>query len=176
MPSLTTSPEAALLPSPFEAVAPHCRATRQTKGELLAASRRLERKVLERADGDCVVLVTFQHKEHLTPATRDAYAALARSGARVYAFARGLVSDYRTESWELNTVSLVSADPLVSEWDIVVLGPRIAHAFVARDLDPGRPVSGADLDRPFSHTSSDDRALVEAAADALLARVPARHR
>lgn len=140
------------------------------------ASRRVERQALQQAGPGCTVLVTFQHKLHLTAATRDSYAALARAGATVYAFAKGLTSDYRPESWELAHVSILSRDLLVHEWDIVVLGPRVSTAFVARDLDPARAVDGKDLTRPFSWTQTDDRDLVEAAAGALLSRVPVGRR
>ena len=174
MPSLTSDPAALDAPTPFDLVAHRSRAERKTKRELLAASRRLERRLLTARPQ--TVLVTFQHREHLTARSRDAYAGLARDGAQVFAFARGLVSDYRPESWELRTVSLTSHDPLVSEWDIVVIGDGVAEAFVARDLTPGTEVVGKDLDRPFSWTSTTDPALVQAAAESLLARVPVAQR
>ncbi len=120
--------------------------------------------------------MTFQDKRHFTAASRDAYAALARRGAAVYAFGLGLVPDYRPESRELRTVALLATDPLGAEWDIVVLGPSFAAAFVARDLSPAVPVAGADLDRPFSWASTSDPELVDAAAAALLQRVPATWR
>lgn len=172
--SLTSDPLSTSASTPFEIVAHHARTERRTKRELLAASRRLERRLMGRPVR--TVLVTFQHREHFTAPSRDAYAGLARRGAQVFAFARGLVSDYRPESWELRTVALVSSDPLVSEWDIVVLGDGIQEAFIARDLTPGAPVAGKDLDRPFSWASTTDPDLVQAAAAALLERVPAQHR
>lgn len=155
--------------SPWETVAPTTACSRATKRELLALSREVENQALTGAAR--TVLVTFQDRRHLTSTTRASYARLARAGAEVHAFARGLVSDYRPDSDGLRHVALEPADPLVSEWDIVVLGPSPV-AFVARDLDPGRPVTGADLDRPFSWARTTDRAVVGRAADALLARVP----
>ena len=172
--SLTSDPSSTSASTPFEIVAHRTRPEARTKRELLAASRRLERRLSTRPVH--TVLVTFQHREHLTAPSRDAYAGFARGGAKVFAFARGLVSDYRPESWELRTVSLPSTDPLVSEWDIVVLGDGFSEAFIARDLTPGSAVVGKDLDRPFSWTSTTDPELVQAAATSLLERVPAQHR
>jgi hypothetical protein len=120
--------------------------------------------------------VTFQHKEHLTALSRDSYARLTRAGCRVFAFARGLILGYRPESWGLRTVALLSHDALVSEWDIVVIGPPFARAFTARDLSPGTPVEGPDLQRPLSWASPQDRDLVEQAAESLLSRLPVQHR
>lgn len=173
MQSLTSTLEGRDALTPFELVAQHTPAVRRTKRELLAESRRLEDLAL--AQQAATVLVTFQEREHLTARSRDSYARLAKDGCRVFAFARGLVPDYRPESWGLRTVALLSTDALVSEWDIVVLGPRVARAFTARDLSPGRAGEGLDLERPFSWATTSDRQLVEQAADALLTRVPAQH-
>lgn len=162
------------LASPYDLVAAHSPVQARTKRQLLAASREVERAAL--TERPSLVLVTFQDKRHLTAPSRDSYAALARRGARVYAFARSLVSDYRPASAALATVALLSRDPLVLEWDIVVLGPHRSLAFVARDLDADTPVAGADLDRRFSWTRTEDPELVTAAAAALLARVPEQHR
>lgn len=173
MRSLTSDPAALDQPTPFELIAPHSRAVRRTKRELIDLSRSFERRAL-RAGG--TVLVTFQSREHLTDRSRESYAALAAGGAEVFAFAQRLVPDYRPETWELRTVALLSLDPLVHEWDIVVDSPTVKAAFVARDLAPGAPVQGKDLDRAFSWTQTDDPELVRAAAASLLARVPAQGR
>ncbi|MCU1691533.1 MAG: sensor-containing diguanylate cyclase/phosphodiesterase [Frankiales bacterium] len=170
MTSVTARPGAADLLSPFDVVAHAVPAQRRSKRQLLTASRTLERRALAaRVD---TVLVTFQDRRHLTPASRDAYAGLARSGATVHAFARGLTSDYRPGSAGLSHVALLPQDPLALEWDIVVLGRTFSAAFVARDLTPGTAVAGPDLDRPFSWTQTEDPALVQACADHLLSRLP----
>lgn len=172
--SLTSDLQGLHAPTPFDVVAPHGRPVRRLKRELLAATRQLERRLMTRRVQ--TVLVSFQDRQHLTTRSREQYARLARDGAQVFAYARGLVPDYRPESWELRTVALLRDDPLVSEWDIVVLGDGLAEAFVARDLSPAAEVVGKDLDRPFSWTSTTDPALVQAAAEAMLSRVPAAHR
>lgn len=170
MTSLTTRPDAARLLSPYDVVAPTARPLARTKRQLLAASRALEHRAL--VSGAERVLVTFQDRRHLTEASRASYGRLAQTGASVHAFARGLTSDYSPASKGLVHVALLPSDPLAGEWDIVVLGPRIAAAFLARDLAPEQPVAGKDLDRPFSWVQTEDRALVEEAADRLLARLP----
>jgi DICT domain-containing protein len=171
MTSLTSAPSGGL-PSAFDLVAHLSTPVRRTKRELLAASRAVERTAL--GSGATSVLVTFQDKRHLTEASRAAYGRLARQGAQVHAFARGLTSDYRPDSQGLVHVALMPDDPLVSEWDIVVEGPAGSTAFVARDLDPGAEVVGADLDRPFSWTQTEDPAVVAEVAAALRARIPVR--
>lgn len=164
---MTSTPSSVDLPSAWDAVAHSLPAARGTKRDLLVMSRRLEREAL--ADGARTVLVTFQERRHLTAASRASYGRLARTGATVVAFARGLVSDYRPDSAGLVHVALLPRDPVVHEWDVVVLGPRPV-AFVARDLAPASDLP--DLDRPFSWARTTDPALVDAAASALLARVP----
>ncbi|MCW2607873.1 MAG: sensor-containing diguanylate cyclase/phosphodiesterase [Frankiales bacterium] len=170
MTSLTTRPGAAALLSPYDVVAATTTPVARTKRQLLAASRALEHRAL--SSGAEQVLVTFQDRRHLTPASRASYGRLARSGATVHAFARGLTSDYSPASAGLVHVALLPSDPLAGEWDIVVLGPRIAAAFLARDLAPDTPVDGKDLDRPFSWVQTEDRRLVEEAAARLRARLP----
>ena len=170
MTSLTSRPGASALPTPYDLVAPHVPPQDRTKRDLLAASRLVEQRALH--SGAHTVLVTFQDKRHLSPRSRAAYARLARSGTRVHAFARGLVSDYRPDTDGLVTVALMPGDAVVQEWDIVVLGDTGGSAFVARDLEPETAVDGGDLERRFAWARTDDPALVREAAAALLGRLP----
>ena len=59
---------------------------------------------------------------------------------------------------------LVADDRLKGEWDVVVVGPHFAGAFVARDLGD----AGADAERHFEYFVTYDRERVTAAAQALL--------
>ena len=174
MTSLTSSvlsPAAtAALPSAYDRVAATTTTALTSKRELLALSRALEGRAL--AGGATTVLVTFQDRRHVTAATRASYARLTRTGTRVSIFARGLVSDYSPDSDGLLHVALRAEDPLVLEWDIVVLGAQ-PFALVAKDQDPGTAVVGADMSRPFRWARTTDPVLVERAAAALLARIPA---
>ena len=63
--------------------------------------------------------------------------------------------------------SLVADDPLQGEWDVVVVGPHFAGAFVARDLGD----DGADVERRFEYFMTYDRERVTDAARALLRRL-----
>lgn len=159
----------ATLPSAFERVVPAGPLPIATKRDLLGMSRAIEGRAL--AGGATTVLVTFQDRRHVTAATRVSYARLARSGVRVVIFARGLTSDYAPDSDGLLHVALRAADPVVREWDIVVLGAS-PLAFVARDLQPDTAISGPDLSRTFAWARTTDPRRVTEAADALLGRVP----
>ncbi|HJZ36307.1 MAG TPA: hypothetical protein VJ204_08555, partial [Solirubrobacterales bacterium] len=61
-------------------------------------------------------------------------------------------------------------DRLRGEWDVVVVGPHFAGAFVARDLgEVDGP--GPDAERRFEYFLTYDRDLVTDAARALLHRL-----
>ena len=148
--------------TPFEVVAPHARASRRTKAELVDLSRSLETFALEHPDA--LVLATFQHIEHASPASRAVYRALAAAGATVALFARGFPD-------EAGVIGLGDDDPLVEEWNILVVGPSVSAGFVARDLDPAHSMSRAS-DRAFAWCTVEDRALILQAAAVLLTRAP----
>ena len=59
------------------------------------------------------------------------------------------------------------ADPLVGEWEIVVVGPHFAATLVARELGD----SGPDIERRFEFVLSHDRELAIQVALALMSRV-----
>ena len=58
-------------------------------------------------------------------------------------------------------------DPLGLEWDVCVLGPHFAAAFVARDLGD----TGPDSSRRFEFAMTYDRELVVRVARRLMARL-----
>ena len=58
-------------------------------------------------------------------------------------------------------------EALFGEWDVAVIGPHFAGAFVARDLGD----TGADGDRRFDFFVTYERELVVRAARALMARI-----
>jgi DICT domain-containing protein len=63
--------------------------------------------------------------------------------------------------------SLSPEDRLAGEWDVVVISPHFAGAFVARDL--GEEV--ADMERRFEYHLTYDRDRVAEAARPLLERI-----
>lgn len=171
--SVLAPASAARQPSPYDSVAAGLTVARATKRQLLSVSRTIEAQAQALRDSASTVLVTFQDRRHVTSATRASYARLTRRGTRVIIFARGLTSDYSPDSDGLLHVALTAADPLALEWDIVVRGPA-PFALLARDLDPGTAVTGADMNRPFGWVRTTDPDAVHRAAQALLLRVPAQ--
>ncbi len=64
-------------------------------------------------------------------------------------------------------VDLFPGDPVLGEWDLVVLDPHFAVALVARDLGD----SGPERARTFEFALTYDRTTVEQAAHSLISRV-----
>lgn len=62
---------------------------------------------------------------------------------------------------------LSADDPLRAEWNVAVVGPHFAAAFVGRDLGDGGP----DMDRRFEFAITHDRTLAIRAAAAMMARI-----
>ena len=65
------------------------------------------------------------------------------------------------------SAGLLQEEALQGEWDVAVVGPHFAGAFVARDLGD----TGADGDRRFDFFVTYERELVVRAARALMARI-----
>ena len=130
---------------------------------LLALSRQLEAEA-EALSAESVVLATFQEASFFTPITRGRYERLARGSALVGALGVGMDS---IPAPGVRGGQIAPDDPLRGEWDVVVISPHFAGAFVARDLGS----RGADLDREFEFSMSYDRDLVLQAARMLLERV-----
>lgn len=153
--------------SPYEAVAGWQRPRRGSKRLLLSISRHLEAQV--QAQGEAaVVLAAFQEARHFTPASAARYEALAGHAALVGALGVGLDAE---PAPGVRGAALAPDDPLRGEWNVVVVAPHFAAAFVARDL---REAADADMDRRFEFCLTYDRALAVEAARALLARVAPR--
>ncbi len=130
---------------------------------LIEISKHLERQVIA-AGESAVVLSTFQDASFFTPATRRRYSELAAHAAFVGVLGEGMPPE------PLAGVrgSLLSAtDPLVGEWDVVVVGPHFAATLVAIDSGDGGP----DNDRRFHFVLSHDRELAIEVALTLMSRV-----
>lgn len=149
--------------SPYEAVAKNRTVRRGNKRLLLALSLQIE----EQAAGlgaAAVVLSTFQEAPFFTERTAARYEALARQVALVGALGAGLSEQ---PAPGVRGVALEHADPLRGEWDVTVIAPHFAMAFVARELGDG----GADMDRRFDFAVTYERDLAVSAARALMTRV-----
>jgi diguanylate cyclase (GGDEF)-like protein/PAS domain S-box-containing protein len=152
--------------TPFELVSAHHRTRRGSKRLLLAISKHLEAQAAAHGDA-AVVLATFQEARHFTDASRGRYARLGQSAAFVGALGVGLASEPIAG---VRGAALDEAEPLRGEWNVVVVTPHFAAAFVARDLDD----RGPDMDRRFDFCMTYDRDLAVQAAAALMDRIAPR--
>ena len=133
------------------------------KDVLLSVSRALEAQAAELGE-HAIVIANFQHARHFTPATRARYEQLGRRAAFTAALGLGM-PDPPADG--VRGAGFDEHDPLVGEWDLVVLGPHFAGALVARDLGD----SGPDHQRRFEFVLTFDRDLVVDVAAALISRV-----
>lgn len=139
---------------------------RSRKPLLLAMTRWLEQQAAELGEAG-VVVATFQHDRYLGAATRERYRQLAQRSALVAVLGKAIPP---VPASGVRGAVLDAGDPLVREWDVVVVGPHVAAALVARDL--GDDV--AEDDRRFDYVLTYDRDLVLQVLASLLDRVTPR--
>ncbi len=150
--------------SPYDHVATARPPRIARKPLLIEVSKHLERQAAA-AGESAVVAATFQHAGFFTPATRRRYTDLVGRAAFVGALGAGMAAEPLPG---VRGGPIDPADPLVGEWDVVVVGAHFAAALVARDLGDGGP----DDDRRFAFVLTHDRGLAIAVARSLLARIP----
>ena len=149
--------------TPFEIVAARRPVRRGTKDLLLAISREIETRAAQEGE-EAVLLATFQDARHFTARSAARYAGLAVGAAFVGALGHGLGP---TPAPGVRGGDLAADDRLRAEWNVVVIAPHFAAAFVGRDLgDPG-----SDRERRFDFALTHDRALAVQAAESLMARI-----
>jgi EAL domain-containing protein (putative c-di-GMP-specific phosphodiesterase class I) len=149
--------------SPFACIAPDTPIRRARKQLLIELSKRLEEEA--HAHGrTAIVTAAFQESRHLTHRTARRYARLAAATAFVCALGEGLPEE---PAPGVRGARLDPSDPVVGEWDVVVLTPHFSAALLARDLGD----AGPDLERRFDYALTYRRDACVAAARALLARV-----
>ncbi len=151
--------------SPFEAVAAHRPIRRGTKRLLLSLSLQIEAQVAN-LGASAVILSTFQEAEFFTAKAAARYSRLSQQAALAGALGVGLSEQ---PAPGVRGVAIEHVDPLRGEWDVTVIAPHFAMAFVARELGDG----GADMERRFDFATTYDRDLAIAAARALMSRVAA---
>jgi EAL domain-containing protein (putative c-di-GMP-specific phosphodiesterase class I) len=149
--------------SPFEVVTRYRPTRRGTKRLLLALSRQIEAQAANLGES-AVILSTFQEARYFTARTAGRYGAISRSAALVGALGVDL-PEHPVAG--VRGVSLDLADPLRGEWDVTVIGPHFAAAFVALD----RGDAGPDPDRRFDFAITYERDLAIAAAAAMMSRL-----
>jgi EAL domain-containing protein (putative c-di-GMP-specific phosphodiesterase class I)/DICT domain-containing protein len=151
--------------SPFEAVAAHRPVRRATKRLMHALSLQIEAQASS-LGAAAVVLSTFQEAEYFTAKTAARYSRLSERAALAGALGVGL-SEHPAPG--VRGVAIEHVDPLRGEWDVTVIAPHFAMAFVARELGD----EGPDMDRRFDFATTYDRDLAIVAARALMSRVAA---
>jgi EAL domain-containing protein (putative c-di-GMP-specific phosphodiesterase class I) len=150
--------------SPFDLVSERLAPRRGTKQLLLAISLHLEAQVAAQGEA-AVVLATFQEARHFTPRSARRYERLASRAALVGAFGVGLPAE---PAVGVRGGALDAEDSLRGEWNVIVIAPHFAAAFVARDLGD---TDCDDTQRRFDFCLTYDRDLAVEAARALLARI-----
>lgn len=151
--------------TPFNIATSELVCNRATKEHLLPMSLHLELLALA-GDESPVLLASFQHAQYFTPATARRYAKLATRNVFTVALGEGL-SD--TGVVGVRSVNLRPDDPLVGEWNVIVVGAHFAGALLARDCGD----DGAEQSRRFDYVITHDRAIVLRTARAILRYVTA---
>jgi EAL domain-containing protein (putative c-di-GMP-specific phosphodiesterase class I) len=160
-------PEEAPEATPFEQLTPGATVLLGDKQLLLSLSRQLEQEATA-VKGEAIVLATFQDTRFFTAATRRRYERMAEGAALVGTLGVGLAG---RPGIDVRGASLSDDDRLKGEWDVVVMGPHFAGAFVARDLGDTEP----DAERRFEYFMTYDRERVAQAARPLLHRLLRTH-
>lgn len=148
--------------TPFEIASITNKPNNATVADLLPLSRGLEDKGVH-ATEPTVLLSSFQDRSRFDDETRDRYNNLADHAILTATFAQDmpLVPGPRIRGCPLS-----ADDPLIGEWDVIVIGSQFAGGMFARE----RP-AGADGVRAFDLIVSYDRELILAAARPLLDRL-----
>ncbi|MBS9375237.1 DICT sensory domain-containing protein [Rhodococcus sp. B50] len=147
--------------TPFRILSAGRERVRSGKGLLVSMSADLEVRA-EKAGPDTVALGTFQHHDHFTGAARRRWMSMADTLAHVAVFAVGFGASVSGP----NLVRIEPHDPLVDEWNVILLGESFACALSALDLH--RRTAGGE--REFEYVVSYDRGAVARAARATLTR------
>ncbi|MFB2586846.1 sensor domain-containing phosphodiesterase [Herbiconiux liukaitaii] len=166
LPGITVRPRRRVTPSsattPFEVVAQHIPPKSSDRALLVQMSIFLEARA--RASGDsAVVLSTFQHASNVTPGATRRYLDLAEHCALVMVHVDGPTPMFDGSAVQVSRIP--SDDPLLTEWDIVVLTADFAAVLVARETDASRHAEGV-----YDFSLSHDRGLAVEAARHLILR------
>ncbi|GAA1850278.1 DICT sensory domain-containing protein [Microlunatus capsulatus] len=153
--------------SPYELAARRHTPRRATKPVLVALSHRLE-AIAGPAGRSSLILAAFQTAEQFTPDTRERYRDLATRSTLVMAAAHDL---HATDTPGVSVTALDASDPLVHEWNVLVLAPTMSVMLAATDL---RAPVRRQRDREFDYILTYDRDLVAHAARSMLSRLTHR--
>jgi EAL domain-containing protein (putative c-di-GMP-specific phosphodiesterase class I) len=149
--------------TPFDLVTSKRDTRRGTKTLLLALSRQLEAQA-STLGSTALMLSTFQEAAFFTAPTAARYREIASNAALAGALGVGLPE---IPAPGVRGVALDDDDPLRGEWNVAVIGPHFAAAFVARDLGDRTK----DMDRRFDFALTYERSLAIEAAGAMISRL-----
>jgi DICT domain-containing protein len=154
--------------TPFELVAERRDPEVTERGVLERMSRYLEDQALREAP--VAVLACLEGRTELGGAAFERYGRLASAAVFTALLGRGVTAG--TVPAGARAVTLHASDDLAHEWDLLVIGPHFSAALVARRYRDG----SAGPSEHFEYVVTHDRALVVAAARALLHWVHGRSR
>jgi EAL domain-containing protein (putative c-di-GMP-specific phosphodiesterase class I) len=151
--------------TPFTIVSKGLRVRRSDRALLVQMSLFLEARAM--ASGDSAVLLsTFQGSSNVTPHTARRYRTLAERCSLVSTWVQGEAPTLQNAGAQV--FQIPQSDPLLEEWDIVVLTADFAAVLVAREIDSARHAEGV-----YDFVVSHDRELALAAARNLIYRASA---
>jgi Sensory domain in DIguanylate Cyclases and Two-component system len=163
-PTWSTSDSKSL--SPFDIVADGRVAASTSKKLLIEMSIDIEWQASS-AGADTLALGTFQHARQFGACTRRRWRTMANNIAFTGVY--GIQMDTLTDPG-ITHFALDPADPLVEEWNVVVLGQFFSCVLSARDLHRGDD----EPSRMFEYVVSHDRATVIRCTRAVLTRFGGR--
>jgi EAL domain-containing protein (putative c-di-GMP-specific phosphodiesterase class I) len=149
--------------TPFSVAAERREARPSHRDLLLQISQFLEARAAQEA-GSAVVLTTFQHRDNFDAQAVERYFPLGDSTAFVAVFGYGFSELRLSES--VVAVDLDETDPMVAEWNVVVISPNFAATLTARQV--GEPSTENDA---YEFILTHDRRLTIEAARTLVARI-----
>lgn len=151
--------------TPFTLISKSLTARRSDRALLVQMSLFLEARAM--ASGDSAVLLsTFQRSSNITPDTAARYRTLAERCSLVSTWVQGDAPTLRDAGAQVSQIP--EGDPLLEEWDIVVLTADFAAVLVAREMDASRHPEGV-----YDFVVSHDRELALSAARNLIYRASA---
>jgi EAL domain-containing protein (putative c-di-GMP-specific phosphodiesterase class I) len=149
--------------TPFSVAAERREARPSNSELLLQISLFLEARAAAEG-GSALVFTTFQNQANFDDRAVARYDPLGESAAFVGAFGQGFTES--SINARVTAVDLDPADPLIFEWNVLVISPNFAATLTARKLDPSSP----STDR-YEFILTHDRRLTIEAARTLVARL-----
>lgn len=149
--------------TPFSVAAERREARLSNRGLLLQISLFLEARAAVEKESS-LVFGTFQHRENFDEQALERYYPLAETSAFVAVFGHGF--EHLALTGEVSSVEIDLADPLVAEWNVLVISPNFAATLTARQVGEPSPTNDS-----YEFILTHDRRLTIEAARTLVARL-----